>query len=588
MSFPTSQYSLPTTDPRTRFLLARLHVDSLLDKKTRKKVHSTLENLLKKGSEALETAYGEAIKRIERQLFEDKVLAKSALSWITYAQRPLTPNELCHALATELGDDNLDGDNVPDIEDVVSVCAGLVIVDTDSHMIRLVHYTAQTYFEHIRDIWIPLAQQEITLACLTYLSFTTFRCGSCSNDNEFENRCSESLLFDYATRYWGRHMLGVQGEERVCKLAVAFAQDENLVSSAVQAMFQTSYNHQGYCQEFPRQVTGLHLAAFFGLADLAKRLLLAPGEDGRIIADSKDGDGQTALSWAASQGHGAVVELLVSRDDVTVNSKNKDSHTPLHLAAASGHEAVVRLLIEKNDVDVDAKDINGWGPLSWAACHGHEAVTRLLVMQDSVEVNSKDEDGRSPLSWAAGGGHEAVVKLLVELDGIQADASDQDGQTPLLWAAWRGNQGVVRLLLEQDHIDVDAKDTRGRTALSRAAECGHTEIVKLLAGRDDVNADSIDEYGWAPLSWAAHNGHVEIAKLLVELFGVNADLMDKDGRTPLSWAAGGGYEAMVRFLIGLDDVDIVSKDKEGRTPGWWAGNNSHAEVVRLLQSQLGS
>jgi hypothetical protein len=47
-----------------RFLLTRLHIDSLLDKDTKKKVRSALEKL-SKGSEALDHAYGEAIERIE-------------------------------------------------------------------------------------------------------------------------------------------------------------------------------------------------------------------------------------------------------------------------------------------------------------------------------------------------------------------------------------------------------------------------------------------------------------------------------------------------------------------------------------------
>ncbi|RYP65432.1 hypothetical protein DL770_009008 [Monosporascus sp. CRB-9-2] len=142
------------------FLLARLHVDSLLDKRTKSKVKSTLESL-SKGNKALDEAYDEAIKRIDSQLPEDTALAKSVLSWISYAQRPLTTGELCHALAVEPGEDNLDQDNIPDVEDIVSVCAGLVTVDQESNIIRLVHYTTQEYFERIREHWNPSAQQEI-------------------------------------------------------------------------------------------------------------------------------------------------------------------------------------------------------------------------------------------------------------------------------------------------------------------------------------------------------------------------------------------------------------------------------------------
>jgi hypothetical protein len=56
------------------------------------------------------------------------LLARRAIFWIVYAQRPLTTNELCNALPIELGDKALDSDDIYDVEGVISVCAGLVTV----------------------------------------------------------------------------------------------------------------------------------------------------------------------------------------------------------------------------------------------------------------------------------------------------------------------------------------------------------------------------------------------------------------------------------------------------------------------------
>ena len=155
-------------------------MESLRDKRTEKKVKSALATL-SKGSKALDEAYDEAIKRIEGQLSNDCALAKSVLSWITYAQRPMTTRELVHALAVEHNDEELDETNILHIGDVISVCAGLVAVDEESNVIRLVHYTAQEYFERIREAWNPCAQQEIALTCLTYLSFKSFSSGGSLN-----------------------------------------------------------------------------------------------------------------------------------------------------------------------------------------------------------------------------------------------------------------------------------------------------------------------------------------------------------------------------------------------------------------------
>jgi hypothetical protein len=212
-----------------RFLLARLYVDSLLDKRTKQRVLLTLDNLLK-GSvnldKAYDKAYDEAIERIDGQLPEDHLLARRALSWISYAQRLLTTSELCLALAIEPGDKALNHDSVYDVEDIISVCAGLVTVDEESNIIRLVHYTTQEYFERIRYEWNPGAQEEIAKCCLTYLSFDTFQSGSCASDAAFERRLAKNGLFDYSARYWSEHVHPVQSE--TLDLALTFLQRTGL------------------------------------------------------------------------------------------------------------------------------------------------------------------------------------------------------------------------------------------------------------------------------------------------------------------------------------------------------------------------
>ncbi|KAK3060399.1 hypothetical protein LTS18_008621, partial [Coniosporium uncinatum] len=146
-----------------------------------------LEKLFEE-SAALEEAYGDAIKQIDGQLGEDRLLARLVLSWMMYVRRLLTTGELCHALAVETGDKELDDDNIPDIGDVISVCAGLVTVDDQSKTTRLLHHTTQEYFERIRLMWNPGAQEEIASTCLTYLLLETFASGGCASDDDFERR----------------------------------------------------------------------------------------------------------------------------------------------------------------------------------------------------------------------------------------------------------------------------------------------------------------------------------------------------------------------------------------------------------------
>ncbi len=95
------------------------------------------------------------MKRINEQGPSFRQLAMSVLSWITCAERPLTTLELQRALAVEIDDCRLDEDNIEKIERMVSVCVGLVTVDEEGSIIRLVHYTTQEYFEQYSAAVVP-------------------------------------------------------------------------------------------------------------------------------------------------------------------------------------------------------------------------------------------------------------------------------------------------------------------------------------------------------------------------------------------------------------------------------------------------
>ncbi|KAL2004632.1 hypothetical protein VTN00DRAFT_3368, partial [Thermoascus crustaceus] len=78
-----------------------------------------------------------------------------------------------------------------------------------------------------------------------------------------------------------------------------------------------------------------------------------------VDPNSKDNTGRTPLSWAASHGQGAVVQLLLEKG-VDPDSKDEDGRTPLSWAAYYGHEAVVKLLLEKGvDLGLDVAVVAG-------------------------------------------------------------------------------------------------------------------------------------------------------------------------------------------------------------------------------------
>jgi ankyrin repeat protein len=483
----------------------------------------------------LSLAYEQVMERINGQQAGFQLLAMNVLSWITCARIPLTISELQHAIAVEVGETKLDNDNLPEIEDMVSVCAGLVTIDKESGIIRLVHYTTQEYFERTQRQWFPNAEVNITIICVTYLSFDEFESGICQNDKEFEERLRLYPLYKYAAQNWGHHARAASA--KVIQLTLNLLENEQKALASTQAMV-ASGPFPGYSQQpVLEQVTGVHLAAFFELNEVILALL----RNGHH-PDSKDSSGQTPLSWAAENGHEAVVRLLLEKG-AELESKDNNNQSPLLWAIRNGHEKVVRRLLEKG-AKLESKD----KMLLLAARRGHEAVVGLLLEKDA-KLESKDNNGQTPLSWAARNGREAVVKLLLATEKVDVDSKDSEyGQTPLSWAAEKGHEAVVRLLLAVEKVDADSEDTKyGQTPLSYAAENGHEAVVKLLLATGQVDVDSKDHSGRTPLSYAASRGHEAVVKLLLKK-GADAESKGKHSQTPLSHATSNRHEGVVRIL----------------------------------------
>jgi ankyrin repeat protein len=555
-------------------------MDSLSSKSTPEAIRLALQDL-PRGTKELDTVYEQAMKRIDGQEEGFRELAKQVLSWVTHAKRPITIAELRHALAVRDGAVELDANFIPEVETLVSICAGLITVDEQSDIIRWIHYTTQKFFERTWILWAPHAQVDIARVCLTYLLFDAFAAGFCSTDGEFEKRLESYPLYDYAARNWGHHVRAASTE--VEQLVLDFFKSDAKMSSASQATLASERHHSGgYSQKVPKQTRGVHLAAYFGL----REVMIAVLENG-YNPNVKDTYCRTPLSWAAENGHKAVVQLLLAQDGIAPDSKDKWGVTPLSWAVTSGHEAVVKLLLATDGVDPGSKDAYGQTPLSRAAEKGHEAVVKLLLEKDGVGPGSKGTYGQTPLSRAAASGHETVVKLLLATDGIDPDSRDKERQTPLSWAAENGHEAVVRLLLEKNDVDPNSKGTYGQTPLFKAAASGHETVVKLLLATDGVKLDSRDKYGQTPLSRAAASGYDAVVKLLLATDGVELGSEDNRGQTPLSLAAANGHEGVVKLLLAKPSVDPEAKNYSGWTPLLWAARNGHEAVVKLLLTKDG-
>lgn len=297
-----------------------------------------------------------------------RLLGRKVLAWIICAKRKLTASELQHALAVEIGSTEFDSDNLPEIDDMVSACAGLVTVDTESNIIRLAHYTAQEYLERTQQDWFPDAEADITEVCVTYLSFSVFESGPCPNNGEFQARLRSNLLYDYAAQNWGHHACTAPEKQ----LILDFLESKTKTSASGQAIIasRTSLDWKMYDQ-VDDGMSGVHLAAYFGLKCITS--LLKNGHDANI----KNIHGCTPLFCAAINGHEDIVRLLL-KHGADIEAKNKFGETSLLRAIRKGLDAIVQPLLNKV-ADVKARDVNGQTLLSLAVEYKDEAIVRRLL-----------------------------------------------------------------------------------------------------------------------------------------------------------------------------------------------------------------
>ena len=122
--------------------------------------------------------------------------------------------------------------------------------------------------------------------------------------------------------------------------------------------------------------TALHLASLTGHTDIVK-LLTQCKRDSKI--DIPDNLGDTPLNLASKNWHLSVVELLLNkgaRIDVTDNEE-ESGHTALYYAISNGHKAIVERILQVTAKESLIKDITE--VLLQTAKQGFDLVCQLCI-----------------------------------------------------------------------------------------------------------------------------------------------------------------------------------------------------------------
>ena len=353
----------------------------------------------------------------------------------------------------------------------------------------------------------------------------------------------------------------------------------------------------------------------------AVKALLKQGADVNVA----QGDGMTALHWAAANGDVPLVQMLLAAGANFRATTRLGGITPLHLASQGGHAQAVAALIASGAEPNGATSTGATSLMLAARAGSTETVTRLV--ETGADINAKEKGfGQTALMVAAGLDRADVVKQLLargadwKLASSIADLAsltspiDEGPGRPAQPAGPRAADvaGVTRPYRYNELIGSQG----GLTALHFAARQGSLAAAHaLVEGGVNVNVPSPGDKA-TPLLVALINGHFDLAAYLLE-HGADPNLESDAGVAPLyavlnvQWAPiaaypqpraylqqSRGYLDMMQLLLdkGADpnarirrkvwyssyNFDQSGVDEAGATAFWRAAYAADVAAMKLL------
>jgi ankyrin repeat protein len=362
----------------------------------------------------------------------------------------------------------------------------------------------------------------------------------------------------------------------------------------------------------------------------AVRALLSKGAD----VNAAQGDGMTALHWAAMNGNRELASMLMYAGANWRATTRLGGYLPLHLAAQGGSDAVVDLLLAAG-ADASGRTSTGATPLMLAASSGSVKTVELLLGR-GVDLNATESaHGQTALMFAAASDRAEVARLLlsrganaslatsiIDLEKLTALPGDdtqqqQQGRQPQggggagANAAAAAAADVAGLTRPYRYNELIGRQG-GLTALLLASRQGARETATaLVEGGADVNFVSPADHT-SPLLMATINGHFDLAMYLLSR-QADVSLASDNGVTPLyaavnvQWAPKAFYPQpraylqqstsylhLMKALLekGADpnarlrtyNFDNLRLEEVGASSFWRAAYASDIEAMRLLVS----
>jgi len=485
---------------------------------------SDIRTRLGKLPKNLRGVYDEIMNSIESRPGIDFELATRALKWMVVSRRPLEPHEL--VAAAEINPSSTPPDRPADdqllhpapepsldIELVIHVCGGLILLDQELRVMRFAHLSVQEYLETRKDSWgIIDAQRFVSEGCLWTLQYKASQMPG---------------LYDYAGLNWFLH----------CK----YYQDIALLRST---------------QDPNNSLDIPILNTFLGSFDCASIKFMEwvawldnewVSHDDQELSDLVTSKPLSPAFATAVCGLGELVSRLWHSESAEMSIKNNRNESLLYLACGYGTTWIMECVLSRG-VELDINEVGSSGTALCGAASGGILENAMLLLDRGADINiTSNRFYSTALAWAAARGKLGMATLLLDRGANINMAFGEDYGTALGAAAARGQLKMATLLLDRGaDINIIPGGIYG-TALGMAAWWGKLEMAELLIDRGaDINITFNGEFGTA-LGAAPAEGELEIAKLLLDR-GANPDLTNRLGQKPCDLVGRKRPHEMVRLL----------------------------------------
>ena len=279
------------------------------------------------------------------------------------------------------------------------------------------------------------------------------------------------------------------------------------------------------CIDFAQGCMLLQAAALGDIPRIQAQLLKNPH-----LAHFRDYDRRTALHVSASEGHLAVVQLLVERYRVPINRSDRWGGSPLDDAHRHRRLPVVQYLRSRGATNGSADHTTNF--ISAAANGDLEEVQMFLtpVLHTAANLDSPSTSGvgKKPLrnrmdsilttvdnllTLSSSANKETTGGIKETTGGIKETTGVISHSTSSLAMSRLGSSlnlsGKARNpnLVPVPSVDINAGDYDKRTALHVAASQGHAHVVEFLCLKG-ANVNIEDKMGYRPLDDAVRYKHV--------------------------------------------------------------------------------